>query len=69
MLLLNCEKVRDFLYSISFKDAKRPYTKKVLQRLDLKKCADNISINDLIKTEKTLNLCAYANEELYNKAK
>lgn len=69
MLLLNCEKVREFLYSISFKDAKRPYTKKVLQRLDLKKCVDNISIDDLIKTEKTLNLSAYANKELYDKAK
>lgn len=69
MLLLNCEKVQNFLYSISFKDAKRPYTKKVLQRLDLKKCIDIITIDDLIQTEKALNLDSYINEKLYVEAK
>ena len=34
MLLLNSEKVQEFLTSIAFLDAKRPYTKKVLERID-----------------------------------
>lgn len=56
MLMLNSEKVQKFLLSISFPDAKRPFTKKVLQRIDLKKCAENISFEELVKTEKRLNL-------------
>ena len=35
MLLLNSDKVQKFLKSIAFLDAKRPYTKKVLERIDL----------------------------------
>ena len=56
MLLLNSESVQNFLYSISFQDAKRPYTKKVLQRIDLLKCVQEVSIEELKKTEKTFNL-------------
>lgn len=69
MLLLNSEKVREFLYSISFKDAKRPYTKKVLQRLDFEKCIQNITTSELQKTECQLLLTEYINDEIYEKAK
>lgn len=69
MLLLNCNKVQKFLYSISFKDAKRPYTKKVLQRIDFKKCMDNVTIEELIQTENLLGIDNYVTDILYNKAK
>ena len=66
MLLLNCESVQNFLYSISFQDAKRPYTKKVLQRLDLQKCIDEVSIEEMKETEARLELQPYITERLYN---
>ena len=66
MLLLNSESVQNFLYSISFQDAKRPYTKKVLQRIDLLKCVQEVSIEELKKTEKTFNLHPYITENLYS---
>ena len=54
MLLLNSSRVQKFLLSISFQDAKRPYTKKVLQRLDFNKCVHNIAFGELVATEKEL---------------
>lgn len=69
MLLLNSEKVQKFLYSISFKDAKRPYTKKVLQRLDFKKCIQSVLIDELQETERQLLLTEYITEDIYEKAK
>ncbi len=65
MLLLNCESVQEFLYSISFQDAKRPYTKKILQRLDLKKCINEVSLDEMKETEKKLGLEPYISEGLY----
>ena len=65
MLLLNCESVQEFLYSISFKDAKRPYTKKVLQHLDLQKCVKEISMDEMRETEARLELPPYINENIY----
>ncbi len=69
MVLLNCESVQDFLYSISFQDAKRPYTKKVLQRLDLRKCIAEVTIEEMRDTEKRLNLKPYITEGLYQSFK
>lgn len=69
MLMLNGEKVQKFLYSISFKDAKRPYTKKILQRIDFNKIVNHITLDDLVQTEKALNIRNYVNDELYSKAK
>lgn len=69
MVLLNNYDVQKFLSSISFKDAKRPYTKKVLQRLDFKKLIDNISFYELKETEKNLNLKQYLNEGMYTQFK
>ena len=65
MLLLNSSKVQEFLFSISFQDAKRPYTKKVLQRLDLNKCVKNITLNELVETEKALGLQYTITQEMY----
>ena len=66
MLLLNSSWVQKFLFSISFQDAKRPYTKKVLQRIDFKKIVNTLNINELTETEIKLNLCQYINEDMYN---
>lgn len=65
MLLLNSQLVQNFLYSISFKDAKRPYTKKILKRLDLKKCVNISSIEALTDTEKRLGLQPYITLQMY----
>ena len=56
MLMLNSEKVQKFLLRISFPDSIWPFTKKVLQRIDLINCADNNTFEDLVITEKRLNL-------------
>lgn len=69
MLLLNCKRVQDFLFSISFQDAKRPYTKKVLARISLRKCADVISIGELKEIEKELKLDSIITDDMYNKLK
>lgn len=44
MLLLNCAPVQDFLRSLTFADAKRPYTQKLLARLDVAHLAPELSI-------------------------
>lgn len=41
--LLNSQPVQDFLKSIVFSDSKRPYTKEILMRIDLKKVASLVS--------------------------
>lgn len=66
MILLNTHYVQDFLYSISFQDAKRPYTKKVLQRLDFKKVVESIPLYELEETEKKLKLKKYLNQNMYD---
>lgn len=65
MLLLNSKKVQEFLLSISFRDAKRPYTKKVLQRLNIKKCTQKIDIKELKETEEKLGLIPYISDGMY----
>lgn len=66
MLLLNSAMVQEFLFSISFQDAKRPYTKKVLQRLDLKKCIENLEYEELVYTEKKLGLSKVVTSKMYS---
>lgn len=56
MLILNSEKVQKFLLNISFIDSKRPYTKKVLDRIDFIKCLNVLKFEDLLHTEKKLGL-------------
>lgn len=65
MLLLNSAKVQEFLFSISFQDAKRPYTKKVLQRLDFTKCIKLITFDELVKVERELKLPETITEDMY----
>lgn len=65
MLLLNSEKVQGFLTSIAFLDAKRPYTKKVLQRIDFDKIVDALTIDELTKTEQELKLSYYVTLPMY----
>ena len=67
MLLLNSNLVQDFLKSIVLIDSKRPYTKKVLKRIDIGKTLERITINDLIDTEKDLKLDRYITRDKFEK--
>lgn len=69
MLLLNSEKVQRFLTSIAFLDAKRPYTKKVLERIDFDKIVVSLTIDELTKTEQKLKLSHYVTIPMYNSFK
>lgn len=59
MLYLNSEKVQAFLRGISFSDSKRPYTKKILERIDFSKICSAVSLEELIATELKLKLERY----------
>ena len=65
MLCLNSFPVQSFLKNIAFLDEKRPYTKKVLQRLDFKKVIDVLSVDELVITEVALGVDSYITDELY----
>lgn len=65
MLLLNSTPVQEFLLSIAFLDAKRPYTKKILERLCFTKIFSVISYQILQETEKHLGLDHYITEDMY----
>lgn len=69
MLLLNSEKVQAFLSSIAFLDAKRPYTKKVLERIDFDIITDSLEIGDLLKTEQDLELVNHITSSMYDNFK
>ncbi|MBR0060928.1 MAG: hypothetical protein IJP68_05555, partial [Selenomonadaceae bacterium] len=59
MLLLNSGHVQNFLKGKTFLDAKRPYTKKILERLDFGKISAAISFEDLNQTERSIGLENY----------
>jgi hypothetical protein len=65
MLLLNSKTVQEFLLSIAFLDNKRPYTVKLLSRLDLSKCIEAVSFDEIMQTEKALALPTYVSLEHY----
>lgn len=69
MLILNNSTIRDFLYSISFEDAKRPYTKKVLQRLDFNKVLKVITFQKLKELEKELGLIPFIKDDMFERFK
>ena len=69
MLLLNSPKVQEFLINVAFLDSKRPYTKKILKRIDFKKITDYTNINDMFKVETTLNISHYITEPMFNEFK
>lgn len=66
MLLLNSKKVQDFLSCIAFLDAKRPYTKKVLERIDFYKIVKCLSIDELTETEQGLSLAYHVTAPMYD---
>lgn len=63
MLYLNSKKVQNFLKSIAFLDAKRPYTKKVLERISFSKILKEIDFEELVETEKELKLTPYITKQ------
>jgi len=65
MLLLNSVSVQKFIASIAFLDAKRPYTKKVLERIDFDKIVNSLTIGDLAQTEQELKLPYYVTLPMY----
>ena len=65
MLLLNSNAVQTFLKNIAFLDSKRPYTKKVLERIDFSKIVSELTYFDLKNTEKSLQLSHYITEKDY----
>ena len=65
MLFLNNRKVKQYLTQISFQDAKRPYTKQILNNLDFQKIIDINSFDDIIQTETELELQHYAEMFMY----
>lgn len=67
MLILNSKKVQNFLLSIAFLDAKRPYTKKVLERIDFHLILQTITIAEITESEKQLGLKEYFTEEMFEK--
>ena len=52
--------------SIAFLDAKRPYTKKVLERVDFGKIVESLTIEELADTENKLNLSSYVTVPMYD---
>ena len=69
MLILNSTIVKKFLKNIAFLDSKRPYSKKVLKRIDISKCLNLLSLKDLQNTEKELELDSYITDEIFNRYK
>ena len=65
MLILNSSKVQEFLVSIAFIDSKRPFTKKILERIDFKKIFLFVTFSDLLKTECELDLSKFVTEQMY----
>ena len=63
MLILNSSLVKKFLNNIAFLDSKRPYSKKVLKRIDFRKCLNLLTLDDLKETEEKLGLNSYITNE------
>jgi hypothetical protein len=69
MLILNSQLVKNFLKNIAFLDSKRPFTKKILKRINIKKCLKILSLEDLKKIEKELNINEIITPEKFLKYK
>lgn len=69
MLILNSRLVKNFLKNIAFMDSKRPYSKKVLKRIDFNKCLRLLSLDDLKESERELELDDYINYDKFEKYK
>lgn len=69
MLILNSERVQNFISSIAFLDSKRPYTKKVLERIDFNRISNSLTIKDLVQTESTLLLPSFITSSMFSSFK
>ena len=67
MIYLHSKKVTNFLQSLSFADSKRPYTKKILSRIDFFKIYSEISFSELKLIETELGLKDYLNKFMLKK--
>lgn len=63
MLILNSSLVKKFLKNIAFLDSKRPFTKKVLKRVDIHKCLNLLTFDELKDVEGQMNLKDYLSRE------
>ena len=59
MLILNSTLVKKFLKNIAFPDFKRPFSKSILKRIDIKRCLDILLFEDLKEIERKLELDDY----------
>ena len=64
-LLLNTKPVQNLLISIAFLNSKRPYTKKILQRIDIKKAFSCVTFDEFKKIETTIKNLPYLTKEMY----
>ena len=69
MLLLNEKSVQNFLMGISFSDSKRPYTKKVLERINFGAITKNLTFEALKETESELGLKPHCEQSMYENFK
>lgn len=69
MLLLNSRLVENFLKKITFQDSKRPYTKKVLSRINFKSCFERLKFMDLRELENELKLPSKLTIDMYESCK
>ena len=67
MLILNSNLVKKFLKKITSLHSKRPFSKKVLKRINISKCLDLLSFNEIKEIEKTLGLTEYITLEKFTK--
>lgn len=67
MLLLNSAPVQSFLTARAFQGAKRPYTKKLLSRLNLQAICQALSLQELQATEQALHLPPVLTEKMWQR--
>lgn len=67
MVLLNSDIVKNFLSSIAFLDKKRPYTKDILMRIDIKKLVNLIDYKSFLDLSKKYNDYIKVDEAIYKK--
>ncbi len=66
MVLLNSSIVNSFLSSIVFLDKKRPYTKDILMRIDMKKLISDVKYSDFCSMSNNYNIEIAIDNEDYN---
>ena len=66
MLLLNSRPVQEFLLHVAFLDAKRPYTKRVLERLCFKRITAVVTYEMVSQAEISLGLEPYLTKQMYS---